>query len=454
MMFGKRSRVALAVLATAALIAGCGGSGQGADTQGKTDGGTVRLATWASPTDLALLKQTFAEFTKKSGIKVELVQVPSANYFQKVNAQIMSKTLPEIFWCTHLNASPQALGRQGVLYDWSSYEKGEGPGAKDTGVDFSKFAPGMLDLFRGPNKELYAIPNEVNTYGFFYNAEAFRKAGLPVPTVDWTWDEFFTAAEKLTTKDASGKTTRYGVQNAWGLFESAIGVSMYSVSNGGKSLAPEANWIGVKQATADPKFLEGAKRIHDAIENGYITGPDFQAPNALGAFANGDIPLLHGGQWNASAFFQTKPKFEWGYLPMPKGTAAQVAPAESNGFCSPKDLKNPEAAWKVISWMLTDGFNYAYEKSSIAPIAYVPGSQGYFKSFDKEGAAGKSIRATVEHELNNPNKMGTLFLDPWAAKVGNLDKTLWNPAIGGKKPLDPSVQQWIAGVNKLISEQQ
>jgi multiple sugar transport system substrate-binding protein len=454
MTFGKRSRIAVAALAAVALVAGCGGPGQGADTQGQSGNATVRLATWAAPSDLALLKQTFAEFTKQSGIKVELVQVPSANYFQKINAQIMSKTLPDIFWCTHLNASPQALGRQGVLYDWAKYENGTAPGAKDTGVDFSKFAPGMLDLFRGPNKELYAIPNEVNTYGFFYNSDAFRAAGLPVPTLDWTWDDLFTAAEKLTVKDGSGKTTRYGVQNAWGLFESPVGASMYSVSNGGQSLAPEHNWIGVEKVAPDPKFLEGATRIHDAIQKGYITGPDFQAPNALGAFANGEIPLLHGGQWFASAFFQAKPKFEWGFLPMPKGTATQVAPAESNGFCSPKELKNPEAAWKVISWMLTDGFNFAYEKSAIAPIAYVPGSQGYFKSLDAGGPAGKIIRTTVEQELNNPTKLGTLFLDPWAAKVGDLDKVWWNPAIGGKKPLEPSIQKWVDGVNNLIAQSQ
>lgn len=451
MKFRNRVKTTGVVVAAAALIAACGGSGQGADTQGEDSGTTVRLTLWHAANEQNLFKESLAEFTKKTDIKVEIVQVPSESYFQKINAQITSKTLPDIFWCTHLNASPQALGRQGVLYDWSEYESGDAPGAKDTGIDFSKFAPGVLDLFHRPSGELYAIPNEVNTYGFFYNGDAFKEAGLPVPTVDWTWDDFYTAAEKLTEKNASGKTTRYGVQNAWSLLESAIGVSMYSVSNGGASLAPETNWVGVKEMSADPKFIEGAQRLNEAIENGYITGPDFEAPNALGAFANGDIPLLHGGQWNASAFFQAKPKFEWGYVPMPAGTDAQVAPSESNGFCSPKDLENPEATWKVISWMLTDAFNYAYEKSSVAPIAYIPGSQGYFKSFDNQGDAGQSIKTTVEQELNNPNKMGTLLLDPWAAKVGNLDTTLWKPAISGKKPLEPSIQKYIDGINGLIA---
>lgn len=440
-------RLTLIIAAVLALVTGCGG--QGAGTQQSS--GTVRLVTWANVADLERLKTSLARFSEESGIDVEVVPVPSANYGQKINAQISSKTLPEIFWCTHLFGSPLGLGEEGILYDWAEYEKGTAPGAKDTGLDFGKFGPGLLDLYRGSEGQLYGIPNEVNTYGYFYNAEIFREAGLPVPSADWTWDDLYTAAEKLTVKSANGRTTRYGLQTAWGLMSSPIGVSMYAVSNGGKSLAPQPNWIGVTELSTDPAFVEGARRLSEGIKHGYITGPEYQVPNAVGAFANGDIPLLHAGQWEATAFFQNDPGFEWGFAPLPRGTAGQVAPAESNAFCSPKELKDPEATYRVISFLLTEGFNEMYRESAIAPIAYLPGSQGYFENLASQGPAGQNVRATVELELNNPNKLGTYFLDPWTAKAGDLGTKLWNPTISGKKPLEPGLDEWRDAMNKVIA---
>ncbi len=442
---GRLAGLACAAILASALLS-CAG-GQGAATN---DDKSVTLMTWASNKDLKLYEASLATFTEKTGVRVNLVQVPSANYFQKINAEILSHTLPDVFWCTNINGSQQDLARQGVLYDWSAYADGTAKGARQTGLDMSRFAPGMLDLFRTPDGKLYGIPNEVNTYGVYYNADLFRAAGLPVPTADWTWDDMFTAAEKLTQK-RDGKTTRYGMHTAWGLLTSPVGLSMYSVSNGGASLAPQKLWVGVDKLEADSTFMEGARRFAAAIGSGYITPPTFNAANTEGAFINGDVPMIFAGQWISSGFFAAKPKVEWGYVPLPKGSAGQVAPAESNAFCSPKQLKDPVSAWKVISWMETNAFNEAYKEDPIAPIAYVPGSQGYLDNLAGQGPAGRSVKATVEQELANPNKLGTAFLDPWSGKAGNLTTTLWNPAISGKKPVDTTVATWIADVNALIA---
>jgi multiple sugar transport system substrate-binding protein len=426
-------------------LAACAG-GQGAST---SDDKTIKLMTWASNKDLKLYQASLEKLTDTTGIRVELVQVPSANYFQKINSQILSHTLPDIFWCTNINGTQQNLARQGVLYDWSAFANGTAKGAKGTGLDMTKFAPGMLDLFKTPDGKLYGIPNEVNTYGVYYNADLFRKAGLPVPNADWTWDDMFTAAERLTRK-SNGKTTRYGMHTAWSLLTSPIGVSMYSVSNGGASLAPQKLWVGVEKVSADPTFMAGARRFADAIKAGYITGPTFNSANTEGAFINGNVPMIFAGQWISSGFFAAKPKIDWGYAPLPRGSAGQVAPAESNAFCSPKQIKDPESTWKVISWMETHVFNEAYKEDPIAPIAYVPGSQGYLENLEGQGPAGRTVRATVEQELANPNKLGTAFLDPWSGKVNNLTTTLWNPAISGKKPAEATVTRWVAEVNALI----
>lgn len=151
------------------------------------------------------------KLTKKTDIKVNIVYVgAAAEYAQKVNSMVLSNTLPDIFWCDNLNASFQPLAASGKLYDWISYLNGTAQGETKTSLDKSKFGPGYLDQYLVDGKQ-YGVPNEANTYGVFYNTAMFKKAGLPLPTADWTWNDLFTDMAKLTVK-SNGKVKQYGMQ--------------------------------------------------------------------------------------------------------------------------------------------------------------------------------------------------------------------------------------------------
>jgi multiple sugar transport system substrate-binding protein len=439
-----KTKLIAGIAISAGILAGCGG--QGAGTQ-KQSANTIRLVSWGTNQQIKLFRASLATFTKKTGVKVQVIQEPSANYAQKINAQILSKSLPDIFWCQ--NATAQDLGRQGKLYDWSKYASGQAKGAKTAGLDMSKFSPGALDTYKTPDGGLYGIPNEANTYGVFYNIDAFKKAGVALPTADWTWDQMFSDAKALTTKH-NGKTAP-GMQQVWPLLNSPTGMAFYSVSNGGAPLAKQKSLVGVTTLQADPKLIQGTEKLASAVKSGYVTGPDFAGTNTEGQFINGQVPMVFGGQWISSDFFAAKTKMAWGYAPLPAGSAGQVAPAEANGFCSPNNLKNPGDTWKVIAWMDAHAFNDAYSQDPIAPIAYLPGSQGYFQALTKQGAAGKSVADTVKQELANPNKLGTSFLDPWSSKSANITTATWNPALQHDKNVGAAVQTWITKNQALIN---
>ena len=51
------------------------------------------------------------------------------------------------------------------------------------------------------------LPSLMNTYGVWYNADAFTAAGLPLPKAGWTWDDMYTAAAKLANKNGA----KYGL---------------------------------------------------------------------------------------------------------------------------------------------------------------------------------------------------------------------------------------------------
>lgn len=456
----RRMRSILAGILAAGLVtaaAACsgfsGGTGGGDNNSGSGGGSgptTVSLMTWASPQDRKLYQASLDKLTQKTGIKIKLVYVGSgAQYYQKINSMVLSNTLPDIFWCANLDSSFQPLAASGKLYDWTPYVDGTAAGSKKAPLDKSKFGPGYLDQYQVDGKQ-YGVPNEANTYGVFYNAAMFKHAGLKLPSANWTWDDLFNDMQKLTVR-ANGKTKQqYGMQTGWGDLYDPVGLSIYSISNGGHGLAPQRTWKNVSKFSVDAQLKDGATRWVQAIRSGEVTNPDFTATNTWAAFINGQVPMVWGGQWNAVAIFDGKPKMSWGYAPIPRGSAAQIAPLEANAFCSPAGLKNPDATWQVISYMLTTVFNDAYSQDPVAPIAYVPGSKGYLDNLSSHGAIGKQVAGTVQQELQNKQKVGTGFLDPWAGKAANLTKSLWNPMLEGKKPVGPTLNQYVDGVNKLI----
>lgn len=424
-------RVLCAVLLVAATAA-CGSkSGDKADD-------TVSWMSWETTQTNAAMDASFAAFTTSSGIKVQRQEAPNADYAQKLASLIMSKKVPDFFWCSTSEA--QTLASQGLLYDWSSHL------AKNDGIDASKFSPGSLDAWKAGGK-LNGIPTLANTYGFFYNKKLFDKSGVTVPVNGWTYDEMFADAAKLTGKNGA----KQGLVTQWTLLTSPHGLAQYSVSAGGAPLSATAS--GVKSITVSPQAVEGAQRYATAIKAGQITGAETDQGNSASAFANGSVPMMFGGQWLAQTLVGQKLGFDWGFVTMPKVTT-DVQPIESNGVCSPATLKNPDQVWKAISYLETTGFNDTMKKVPVAPIAYQPGTEGYFAALQGQGAGPESMAAAIKASLAAPVKVQTAYLDSWSAKALDIEKADWNPAIDGKIDTVAGINKTVKDINALASSSQ
>jgi multiple sugar transport system substrate-binding protein len=428
--------VASAAIALAgSVLAGCGSTAAGGGSA------TVTYMTWESNSTNAALDATMAQFGKSSGITVQREASPNSDYAQKLASLIMAKKAPDFFWCT--TAEAQNLAAEGLLYDWTSQLN------SGNGLDPAKFSPGSLAMWKTADGRTTGIPTLANTYGFFYNADSFTAAGIAPPKIGWTWDDLFTDLQKL--KAAEPSSTPLVTQ--WPLLDSPQGVSAYSVANGGQPFVD--SFVHATSVHADATFRAGAQRFADAIAAGQITNPppDYDPTNATGEFANGSIPLMFGGQWLQQLIAPSKPKFSWGYAPWPVGTKENVQPIEANGVCSPITLTNPDATWKAISYLETTGFNQAMKQAPVAPIAYVPGTSGYYAALAAAGdPASASIAATAKYELGIENKFVTQFLDPWAAQVTSVVTTSWNPAIEHSAQLGSGVDATVSGVDRLIKK--
>lgn len=437
----KRSLVAglAGLVATAAVATACAGPvGDDAAAAGQT---TITYMTWESNETNRAIDRSMQKFSESSGFTVQRKQSPNADYAQKLASLIMSKKAPDFFWCT--TGQAQNLAAEGLLYDFSDLL------AAGEGLQEDRFSPGSLDAWRTTDGKLAGIPTMANTYGFFYNKDAFDEAGIPVPEAGWTYDDLFDTIAEL--QDAFPKAKQKPLVTQWQLLTTVQGVSAYAVANGGEPFA-DAN-IGVSQVQADPVFREGAQRFADAIAAGQMTEPDFDAGNSAAPFAKGAIPLMFGGQWLQQTIQQNDPKIEWGYAPWPEGSEASVQPIETNGVCTPATVADPEATWQTISYLDGPGFAEAMKETPIAPIAYEPGSTGYYEALEAGDAGDQSIAATVKYELAADDKFLTQWLDPWATKAADIQTTSWNPALAGKKDLDAGIDSTVTGIQQLIDQQ-
>jgi ABC-type glycerol-3-phosphate transport system substrate-binding protein len=430
------------LIAAAAAVALVGLGLTGCSTSGTASGGsgsTVSYMTWESNSTNSALDATMKKFDKSSGITVKREAAPNADYAQKLASLILAKKAPDFFWCT--TAEAQNLQGEGLLYDWSS-KLASGSGLKSSG-----FAPGSLSLWKSSDGKVAGIPTLANTYGFFYDADTFKSAGLAVPKAGWTWDDLFSDIAKLKTANPSSTP----LVNQWPLLTSPQGASAYSVSNGGKPFVN--SFVHATSVQADSTLTEGVKKFTAAISAGQMTNPDYDATNAMAAFSNGSVPLMFGGQWLQNFIAPNKPTFDWGFAPWPAGSASNVQPIEANGVCSPSTIKDPDAVWKTISYLDTTGFNDAMKAEPVAPIAYTAGSKGYYASLQAAGdPASLSIEATAKYELAAKDKFVTSFLDPWATKAADVVTTSWNPTLESKQPVDKGVAATVSGIKGLITK--
>ena len=76
---------------------------------------------------------------------------------------------------------------------------------KDAGLDFDPkaYIPAVAGYYTAPNGQMLSFPLNSSTTVFYYNKDAFKKAGLNPDKAPATWPEVFEAAKKLKASGSS-----------------------------------------------------------------------------------------------------------------------------------------------------------------------------------------------------------------------------------------------------------
>lgn len=355
----KRSRLISGILATCVVcsaFAGCSSStNSGTQTSSKASDEkvTIDYSYWVADSDkdqIDLFNKAVADFNKKyPNITVKLDSQPtnkSDDYIKKYDMLLLTGDKTTIIVNTSY-IQYAARAKKGLFAAMDDYMKADNA---------------SMDEYRMPTTyegKIYGLPSRSSANIVVMNKDALDEAGLKVPDLEWTWDDYADYAKKLT-KTENGKT-RYGsVAPFWG------DPVMYYL---GTAITKEGNPLFKDEKTHnldDPSlksWLEFKNKLEN-VDKSEISYKDYTTGslNYQSEFFNGDAAMLVTGVWTLQSAGATNTfphKFKTSVAMLPRFNGSPVG-AERDGpeICSinakASDAEK-EAAYKFIRFLTTEG---------------------------------------------------------------------------------------------------
>lgn len=330
------SSMAAAALATTA----CGKS-----SSSSTDDKHTTLTYWASnqgtslANDKAVLAPVLADFTKKTGIKVNLEVIGWNDLQTRIQTAITSGQGPDVInigntWGVSLQAT-------GGLLEFGDDEM-KAIGGSD------KFVKAALETGGAPGTKPTSVPLYGLAYGLYYNKSMFKAAGLEPPA---TWEEMVAAGKKLTNP----ATGVYGMSLAAASYTENAHFAFINAAQNGASLFDSDG----KATFTAPGIVEGVLRYIDLMQTDRIVNTsDSQYDNgtqSVTAFAkkkaamiinqnNADPTIISAGM--KADDFGVVP------FPAPKDAKADVASHVAGiNIAIMKSTKHKDQALKLVDHM-------------------------------------------------------------------------------------------------------
>lgn len=369
--------LAAALAASLALgLAGCGnGSGGSTATEGKdttvspgnsqaestaqAGNETITLTFWdenAGDSRTEYYRTLIADFEAANpGIKIEYLGLPSADALSKYQTAIQAGETPDIgginnSWAATIIGQDVCLPLDDYYAAWNE---------KD---DMNKGAMEVARTYH-LDEQLYFMPTSSNFICLWANNEMLAAAGLEGGPK--TWDEFFTYCEKLTDKEKD----QYGYTIRGGAASPAVIVDFLYSYSGISEMFDENGVCTIN----DPAHIEFATKYFDMYGK-YTPESDITAgwKEIAANFDSGVCAMLThnlGSYTNHMDAFGDPAKFSAFALPDSKQGTYVNNGGTLTGLSVFNTCKNPEAAWKFVSYMAgAEGNSFWNESIGQMPV--------------------------------------------------------------------------------------
>ncbi|MDE2946572.1 MAG: extracellular solute-binding protein [Chloroflexota bacterium] len=258
---------------------------------------------------------------------------------QKVRIALENEAGPHVLGGVDVGANLRALVSSGQVKDLTEYYRASGL--------IDRIPPLLLSQVTVEGR-IYAIPQNMESVGIFYNKDVFAELELEVPT---EWAEYIDVLEAV--KDAGYYGYTMGLAGGW---PSALMASMFMYSSAGSEYIDVLS--GTQPWTDCDNCLDGLNAFYGMVENGYANpeplGIDYD--QSLDLFYQGINAMVLNGPWFIDASVSAAPDFEIGffYLPAVNPNTDIKTLGGIGGSIIIAEYADVDAAFKVVDWLTSE----------------------------------------------------------------------------------------------------
>lgn len=387
-----------AVAVTGALAMASSGCGAQDPSDKPAADGTVTIdwQFWSQGEDGDKVWQDLADSVTDQypDINVNLTTAPFADYFTKLQSQLAAGTTSCIvsMQSLRLPAFKDALVPVDEYSDALEFDEAD-------------WNAGALTALKVDNVQ-YAIPYDFSSMLMFYNKDAFKEAGIPEPTNDWTADDFVTAAKTITEK--TGKP--------------AFGQSFSDLHMFSQLLA----FNGANPVTGDGSLDLTDVKMRDAVEwyaslatdenVASVPASSSDVPWGEQQLVAGNVAMAVDGSWNLSSNASDAAGFDMGVVALPQGPEGAGTFSANSGFGISKTCEHKEEAAKVIAALTNASAQETSAKGGSIP-ARTAATDAFYTSLETElDADNPGFSATAQAALERSFDSAVPFIP-----TGNWD---------------------------------
>lgn len=367
----KKPALWMASLLLMFTVSACGNNGSAPAANGGKDAEPSAASQTKAPAEKEKIKfytfksskpeePTFqaVEAYNKSQDKVEVEYVSlvqnsdSTEFLKKLDVLVAGGEVVDAFMTGNEEELLERASR-GVVEPLNPYFEAEGVKPED---EYFK----VLKL----DDKVYGLMNSSTLWFTVFNKQQLDEAGLKLPEMGWTWDDFREYAKKLTTKD------HYGTYfHTWGEYANIIAYSEHPNPQLDASLKPIYD---------DPSFryFFNLRRAMEKEDKSVEPYADVLASNyhVLQQFFAGKASMLAVPSYAVRAGLNLEKfphDFQMVYAPLPRSVDAKdvgMTNISGGGLAVGAKSQHKQAAYDFIRWMTKEAYKYTKEIPSLKKV--------------------------------------------------------------------------------------
>ncbi|MFM1829716.1 MAG: L-arabinose transport system permease protein AraP [Planctomycetota bacterium] len=316
------------------------------------------------PEENAIVEQSLRAFeAAHPGIRVRRLNPGDAgSFYTKLQTMLAAGDPPDLFYVGAERVA--SFADMGLLEPLDAYLHADAAAGTADAIDLSGFFPSTVAAFRHDGTRmghgsLYGVPKDFTTVGFYYNKDLFRKAGVPFPRDDWTWDEYIASARAIgALKDDAGEPYVGSEFVTWPMM-----VRAYLRTEGTDIRGTDFDDLTI-DAPATQAMLERLRSWRQDETNTLTSGRSKLASGAA-AFVTGRVGMAGPfGRWVVPEYRRIR-DFDWDFAPLPRGSRQTNVIATVAWAISARSENKPEA-WQLLRWLVSPDMQAANARLGLA----------------------------------------------------------------------------------------